>query len=142
MIIKIARTEQEKNDAFHVRMTVFVEEQHVPKDIELDTFDQTAIHFIGYENKNPIAASRLRFVDHYGKLERICVLQTKRGKSFGKQMIQKMEEEIMKQGVTLAKLNAQVHAISFYEQLGYQVISEEFMDAGIPHVTMTKTINN
>src|SRR5699024_7333690 len=119
---------------------VFVQEQHVPIEVELDEFDKDSIHFICYHHKKAVGASRLRFVDDYGKLERICVLKAYRGKSLGRQLIQQMESEIIHQGYTKSKLNAQTHAISFYEALGYEVVSDEFMDAGIPHVTMIKSV--
>ena len=43
-------------------------------------------------------------------------------------------------GLRKLKLNAQTHAIPFYSGLGYKIISEEFMDAGIPHKTMVKEL--
>lgn len=141
MKIKIATSQEELNDAFHIRTIVFVEEQNVPVEEEMDRFDAHAIHFVGYLQTKPIAASRLRWVDDYGKLERLCILKDYRGKSYGTNMIQVMEHEILKNGYKLAKLNAQTHAIAFYEKLGYKVISEEFLDAGIPHVTMIKKLN-
>lgn len=140
MKIKIATSEKELNHAFQIRTIVFVKEQNVSIEEEIDQFDDHAIHFIGYLNGKPIAASRLRWVDHYGKLERLCILKEHRGKSYGSQMIQTMEAEILQKNYHQAKLNAQTHAIQFYERLGYQVISEEFMDAGIPHVTMIKSL--
>ncbi|WP_407703013.1 GNAT family N-acetyltransferase [Virgibacillus tibetensis] len=121
-------------------MIVFVEEQKVPPEEELDEHDKTAIHFIGYENNEPIAASRLRFVEGYGKLERICVLKNHRGKSHGRQIILAMEKLISSKGYSKAKLNAQTHAENFYQRLGYKTISGEFLDAGIPHVTMVKDL--
>ncbi|WP_188455664.1 GNAT family N-acetyltransferase [Virgibacillus oceani] len=140
MNIKLAETPQEKELAFHVRTVVFVEEQKVPPEEELDHHDETAIHFICYQGETPIAASRLRFVDEYGKLERICVLKEERGKSHGAQLIQAMEAEILHNGYTKAKLNAQTHAENFYKRLGYETVSGEFLDAGIPHVTMIKKL--
>lgn len=140
MIIKIAETNKEINDAFYIRKTVFVKEQHVPLSIEMDDYDNEAIHFIGYLNDVPILAGRLRFVNDYGKLERICVLKEHRGKSFGKHVIQKMESTVKRHGYDKAVLNAQEHAIDFYKKLGYHVISKPFIDAGIPHVTMEKHI--
>lgn len=140
MIIKIAQADQERKDAFQTRHTVFIQEQKVPPDEEMDHFDDNAIHFIGYEDGQSIAASRLRFIDHCGKLERICVLLPYRGKSYGRQLIEAMEKEILIHGFVKAKLNSQSHATEFYEKLGYKIISEEFMDAGIPHVTMTKNL--
>lgn len=138
MNIEIVETPEERKHAFHVRTVVFVEEQKVPEEEELDQFDETAIHFVGYKDNQPIAASRLRFVGEYGKLERICVLKEYRGKSFGKDMIQAMENIIKKNGYTKAKLNAQTHAEDFYKKLGFKTVSGEFLDAGIPHVTMIK----
>ncbi|SHG30423.1 GNAT family N-acetyltransferase [Ornithinibacillus halophilus] len=140
MRIIITKNTQEKNDAFSVRTTVFVEEQNVSPEEELDEHDATAIHFVGYEDNQPIAASRLRFVDEYGKLERICVLKEYRGKHFGQQIIEEMEKVIKEEGFKKSKLNAQTHAEAFYQKLGYETVSEEFMDAGIPHVTMVKSL--
>lgn len=140
MNIKVVGTPEEKEQAYSVRTTVFVDEQHVPPDVEIDAFDKEAIHLIGYEDDLPIAASRVRFVDSYGKLERICVLKDQRGKFHGSDMIQAMEDIIRNEGYTKAKLNAQTHAVDFYQRLGYDVVSGEFMDAGIPHVTMTKKL--
>ncbi|MEW9674939.1 GNAT family N-acetyltransferase [Lentibacillus sp. L22] len=140
MIIKRARTEQEIKQAFQVRTTVFVDEQHVPPEEEIDHFDKEAIHFIGIQDNHAIAASRLRFTEDYGKLERICVMKDARGKSYGSELIRKMETEIMENGYQKAKLNAQTHAEKFYKRLGYETISGEFLDAGIPHVTMIKNL--
>lgn len=140
MSTKLVETEREKQAALKIRKLVFVEEQNVPAHLEVDEFEDEAIHFICNNNEQTIGASRLRFIDQYGKLERICVLKSHRGQSFGKEIIEKMEEEITKKGYTKAKLNAQSYAKEFYEQLGYEVISKEFIDAGIPHVTMVKNL--
>jgi predicted GNAT family N-acyltransferase len=140
MKIKIVETPEEKEHAYQVRTIVFVEEQKVPIEEEIDDHDETAIHFVGYKDNIPIAASRLRFVEEYGKLERICVLKEYRGKSFGKELILAMENIIREKGFNKAKLNAQTHAENFYKKLGYITVSGEFLDAGIPHVTMIKEI--
>jgi predicted GNAT family N-acyltransferase len=138
--IKLVENKQEMDHAYHVRMTVFVEEQKVPPEEEIDEYDKTAIHFIGYIDRQPSAASRLRFADDYGKLERICVMKEHRGKHFGQQIISRMEETIRAKGYKKAKLNAQTHAEGFYGKLGYKTVSGKFMDAGIPHVTMIKKL--
>lgn len=143
MNIKIANTKKELNDVYDIRKKVFVEEQQVPLSIELDEHEDDAIHFICYNtNEEAVGASRLRLLGTYGKLERICVLSAYRGQSIGKQIIQHMEEKITQENIAKATLNAQTHAIIFYEKLGYTVVSEAFIDAGIPHVTMEKQLNN
>lgn len=140
MTIKTVATEEEKNLVFDIRKEVFVKEQGVSEEEEWDEHDQTAIHFIGYNEDQPVAASRLRFLDEYGKLERICVLKEARGKHFGKEIILKMEDIAKQKGYTKTKLNAQTHAEGFYKKLGYKTVSGEFLDAGIPHVTMVKEL--
>ncbi len=140
MTIKVVTTDQEQNEAYRIRKVVFVDEQNVPMDLEIDEHEEASIHFIAYDGKDVVGASRLRFVGEYGKLERICVLKSYRGKSYGKKLIAKMEEEIINKGYKKAKLHAQTHAKEFYERLGYEVFSDEFMDAGIPHVAMTKEL--
>ncbi|RCW69764.1 GNAT family N-acetyltransferase [Saliterribacillus persicus] len=140
MDIKIVEDKKQMDDAYHVRCTVFVEEQKVPQELEIDELEQESIHFIGYEGALPIAASRIRLVEDYGKLERVCVLKTHRGKQYGKQIIQFMEDYARERGYLKSKLNGQTHAEGFYQSLGYHTISEEFMDAGIPHVTMIKDL--
>lgn len=140
MAIKVVSTDQEQNEAYRIRKVVFVDEQNVPMDLEIDEHEEASIHFIAYDGKDVVGASRLRFVGEYGKLERICVLKSYRGKSYGKKLIDKMEEEIINKGYKKAKLHAQTHAKEFYERLGYEVFSDEFMDAGIPHVAMTKEL--
>jgi len=141
MLVKTARTPEELQDVYRIRNEVFVEEQNVPPEEEIDEFDKTATHFIAYDEETPVAAARLRFTeDGYGKLERICVLKSQRGKSIGKKIMQKMEQKIIQQDFHKAKLNAQTHAQNFYQKLGYEVTTGEFMDAGIPHVTMIKEL--
>ncbi|MUV36498.1 putative N-acetyltransferase YjcF [Lentibacillus sp. JNUCC-1] len=138
MQIIIVKTPEQREVAFRIRHKVFIVEQNVPPEEEMDEFDETATHFVGYADGNPAAASRLRLVDDYGKLERIAVLKEYRGNSYGKQIIQAMEDFIKQHKLPKAKLNAQTHAENFYKKLGYETISDTFMDAGIPHVTMIK----
>lgn len=132
-------TKEQLEDAFFVRNTVFVDEQQVPAEEEIDQFENEAEHVVLYDDRqNPVGAGRVRIVDGIGKLERICVLSTSRKNGAGRIIVEKLEELATQQGVSRLKLNAQTHAIPFYEKLGYEVVSDEFMDAGIPHVTMIK----
>lgn len=126
MRIKIVTTSEEIKHAYFIRTTVFVDEQKVPMEEEIDEHEDEAIHFVGYEGDKPVAASRLRFVDKYGKLERICILKEHRNKSYGSKIIQAMEKEVLKKGINKAKLNAQTQATEFYNRLGYKIVSGEF----------------
>ncbi|RSL30806.1 GNAT family N-acetyltransferase [Salibacterium salarium] len=132
--------QQQKNDAFYVRFEVFVKEQKVPESLEIDEHDETAIHFIAYDRNTPVGAGRLRFVNDYGKVERICVIGSARHTGTGQHIMQAIEEKSLHEGYRAMKLNAQFSAAGFYKKLGYTVTSDEFMDAGIPHVEMKKNI--
>ncbi|KAB2337244.1 GNAT family N-acetyltransferase [Cytobacillus depressus] len=138
MEVKVVKNEQELQDAFSVRKTVFIEEQKVSEEEEMDQFDDTAVHFVQYDGNQPIGAGRFRTIDRVGKVERICVIKEKRKTGAGKAIMQKIEEYAKKHEIPVLKLNAQTHAIPFYSGLGYEIISEEFLDAGIPHRTMQK----
>ncbi|KON89390.1 acetyltransferase [Sporosarcina globispora] len=140
MEVKVVSSAQEMQDAFSVRKQVFINEQNVPEEEEIDQFEDEAVHFVLYNNGIPAGAGRFRTVDGNGKAERICVLKEKRQSGSGKAIMDKIEEHAKNQGLPALKLNAQTQAIPFYEKLGYEVISEEFMDAGIPHRTMKKSI--
>jgi predicted GNAT family N-acyltransferase len=129
------------NDAISIRKKVFVEEQRVPEEEEVDQFEQEAIHFVLYDSEKPIGAGRFRMLaDGIGKIERICVLQDYRNRGAGRLIMESIEQFAKEKGVPKVKLNAQTHAESFYQKLGYETVSDVFMDAGIPHVTMVKQL--
>ncbi|MFD0829612.1 GNAT family N-acetyltransferase [Neobacillus sp. M.A.Huq-85] len=140
MTVKIVENEKELEDAFSVRRTVFIDEQNVPEEEEIDQHEKEATHFVLYHEGSPIGAGRFRLVDGFGKVERICILKQARGTGAGKAIMNGIEDFARKKGIQKLKLNSQTHAIPFYGRLGYEVVSEEFMDAGIPHKTMVKKI--
>ena len=141
MHVRVAQSESDINIAYSIRKTVFVEEQKVPLELEIDEYEQESTHFLLYgPEQNPIGTGRLRFVDRYGKVERICILASDRIKGAGRLLMDSIEEYAKEKGIRSFKLNAQTSAIGFYEKLGYHTVSEEFMDAGIPHKTMVKQI--
>ncbi|MDP4170591.1 MAG: GNAT family N-acetyltransferase [Bacillota bacterium] len=140
MNVKIVDTQQELEDAFSVRRKVFIEEQKVPAEEELDQYENECVHFVLYNGSQPAGAGRFRVVDGYGKVERICVLKEHRKSGSGKAIMNGIEKYANENGLKKLKLNAQTQAIPFYSGLGYETVSEEFLDAGIPHRTMVKTI--
>ncbi|UUZ79651.1 GNAT family N-acetyltransferase [Paenibacillus sp. P26] len=140
------KTEKRLKECFAVRIKVFVEEQQVPTDLEMDEYDaspESCRHFlIQNEEGEAVAAARWRmYDDRTAKLQRIAVLAPYRGHGLGRLIIQAMEEDIKAQGVPAVILDGQVQAEPFYRKLGYEVISEEpFLDAGIWHVRMRKAL--
>jgi len=138
--VKIVNNQTQLEDAFSVRKKVFVEEQHVPMEEEIDQFEDSSTHFVLYDDSTPCGAGRFRLLDGVGKVERICVLRSYRGTGAGKKIMEAIEEYASSRKIASLKLNAQTQAIPFYEKLGYEVVSDEFLDAGIPHKTMKKNV--
>lgn len=139
MHVKIVSNEKEYQDALDVRRNVFIKEQQVPEELELDEYEETATHFVVYDGEQPIGAGRCRKVENACKVERICVLPDYRNKRIGLAIMEKIEQVARERKRDGLKLNAQIHAERFYKRLGYITTSDEFLDAGIPHVAMKKT---
>ncbi|WP_045506886.1 GNAT family N-acetyltransferase [Bacillus amyloliquefaciens] len=137
----IAKTEKQLNDAFFVRKEVFVKEQHVPEEEEIDQFEDTSEHIVIYDGGQPVGAGRWRLKDGHGKLERICVMKSHRSLGVGAIIMRALEKAAEAKGAGSFILHAQTQAVPFYEKQGYRVTSgEEFLDAGIPHLEMVKKL--
>lgn len=129
------------SDAFDVRRSVFIEGQDVPESIEMDGKDDDAIHFVILDGDQPVGTARLRMPEpEMAKPERVAVLEAYRDQGVGRRLMDLIESEAREQGCSRAALHAQTHVIDFYEKLGYEVTSEEFEEAGIPHVEMEKAL--
>ncbi|AOM83341.1 GNAT family N-acetyltransferase [Salisediminibacterium beveridgei] len=136
--VTIADSKKEKDAVYAIRRRVFIEEQRVPESIEIDALEKDAMHFLATCDDVPCGAGRLRFSGNQGKAERVCVLKEKRNQGIGAIIMKKMEEISVENGCASLILNAQTHAEPFYHHIGYETISDIFLDAGIEHVTMEK----
>lgn len=141
MKIIVVENERQYKDALQVRKCVFVGEQHVPLELEVDEFEKEATHLVVYDDDAPVGAGRFRIKNTAAKVERICVLKEMRGKNIGLHIMRKIEELALELGLDELILHAQTHAQTFYEKLDYQVTSDLFYDANIPHVEMKKIIS-
>ena len=119
-----------------VRCIVFCGEQNISYLLERDEHDATAIHVLGTIDGEPVAAARMRYLNGYAKLERICIRAPWRGKSYGLGITQFMIDHAKQQGFNTFKLNAQSHLESFYGKLGFKACGEQFIEAGIDHCPM------
>ncbi|NTU28307.1 GNAT family N-acetyltransferase [Bacillus tequilensis] len=141
MNIKRITTENDLRAALDIRRTVFIEEQNICESDEFDEFDtlqEQCQHILVYHEKQPVGTGRVRILDHTGKLERICILKPYRKYGLGKVIIGELENIMKEKGITAYKLHGQTQAAGFYQKLGYQISSQEFMEDGIPHVLMIK----
>ena len=146
-MIKILRSKEELNLGFALRIEVFVKEQKVPIELELDDKDYSdnTIHIGYFDDDKLIGIARLIDLDkdviHIG---RVVIDKKYRGKGIGRKLIigcENIAKQILKKKVII-ELSAQIQAEKFYESLGYNRINDKiYLDAGIEHVDMRKIIN-
>ena len=117
-----------------IRFDVFVDEQKVPADIELDDMDPHCVHAVAYDEAGqPLATGRLLPDGHIG---RMAVRKAGRGRGVGGAVLQVLIAAARARGDAEVILNAQSHAEGFYQRYGFAREGEPFMEAGIPHITM------
>ena len=120
-----------------IRTQVFIIEQGVPEELEVDYLDPLSSHLLLFESSVPVATGRLSPDGHIG---RIAVLKNYRRKGYASQIIAKLEALASHAGLRQVKLGAQLQALPLYEKLNYHPVGAVFMDAGIEHQFMQKTL--
>lgn len=123
-----------------VREPVFVVEQQVPIEEEWDDLDAQCRHVIARDAVNrPIGTGRLT---PERKIGRMAVLAEWRGKGVGDALMEALMDEARALGWPEISLNSQTHAMPFYARHGFEVVGDEFMEAGIPHRKMRKALGS
>ena len=123
-----------------VRRTVFIEEQNVPEELEWDDLDESCQHLLALDSKNnPIGTGRLC---EHGHIGRMAVIKDWRGKGVGGALLRKLMDIAQQTGNLKLVLNAQTSAAGFYARYGFSAEGDEFMDAGIPHLRMTRYLTD
>lgn len=128
---------KELYEILKARASIFIMEQNINYQ-DMDDIDYKSIHFFYMENDTVIAYLRAFYKDNEKEAVQIGrVLTLEHGKGLGKKLIENSLPEIKKRFPSKKiVMDAQTHAISFYEQFGFVVISEEFLEEGIMHVQM------
>jgi len=128
--------------AHAVRRRVFIEEQDVAEELEIDGQDEAATHVVLMEAGAPVATARLRFPELLTtKVERVAVLPEYRGEGLGTRVMDIAETVATGRGAATAVLHAQRRVEEFYGRIGYERVSDTFEEAGIPHVEMRKRLD-
>jgi len=124
-------------EAIPIRSTVFVQEQGVPEELELDEFDEKADHALAFIASECVGTARMmQLSDRRGQIGRMAVLEGYRKKGIGTELLQALIERGKSSGIKEFELHAQVLVIPFYEKLGFQSHGEIYDEAGIPHRNM------
>lgn len=146
LVRSITAQDSEIGSCYAIRNSVFIQEQNVPVEIEMDAYDDTAIHILASFNDEICGAARLLVSESdstgkkVGKIGRVCVLATHRGRGIGRRIVEFAVEELRRLIGSDGKaiLGAQTHALAFYESLGFRLIpGNDYMAAGgVPHRDM------
>ena len=153
--VRLAQDEGDRAAAYQVRYDVFVTEQQVPAELELDELDEAADHFVAFDHDRAgraVGAGRLvvepaGFADAdpalgpVAHLGRLAVRPETRGTALGIALVAAIEARAAERGLRVVALSAQTHALGFYERLGYAAHGPVFDDAGLPHRWMTKQLD-
>ena len=139
------KTDEQLQQCLEIRKEVFVDEQQVPMEDEiddLDTLDAKANHILLQVDGEIAATGRIKWLDEStAKMQRIAVRKLYRGHGIGRSLMLALEQLARSMGATASILDGQCQAEGFYQMLGYRTISEEpFYDAGILHVRMEKKL--
>lgn len=131
----------ELEECLALRRVVFVEEQDVPADLEVDGLDPACTHFVVRDAGGAVVGTaRMREYHGAAKAERVAVHAAARGTGVGRLLMDALEAEARLLALPEVRLNAQTSAIPFYDRLGYVAEGPEFDDAGIPHRHMRKPV--
>jgi predicted GNAT family N-acyltransferase len=132
------------SDAIHIRHNVFVEEQQVPLEIELDEYETSCIHFVLYDEADKAVATARLLPNHennrFATLQRMAVLKEYRGNGCGRKVIETIEKFAAQNQFYEIVLHAQLTAKDFYTKMNYVPFGVEFEEAGIRHISMKKEI--
>ena len=120
-----------------VRMVVFVEEQRVPAELEMDERDAACVHAIAFDGERAIGTGRLLPDGHIG---RMAVLKAFRGKGVGGEILEALVEAARRRGEREIVLSAQTHALAFYRAHGFEAFGAEYEEAGLPHQDMRRVL--
>ncbi len=123
--------------AWMIRRLVFIDEQGVPAEIELDADDAIAFHALALDGTVPVGCGRLVVRDGLAKIGRMAVLRERRGQGIGRSILTFLMDRARQQGFARAVLHAQLSAEGFYLKNGFLPEGEIFEEAGIPHRRMS-----
>ena len=120
-----------------VRLVVFVEEQRVPAELEMDERDAGCVHAIAFDGARAVGTGRLLPDGHIG---RMAVLKAFRGQGVGGEILEALVEAARRRGEREIVLSAQTHALAFYRAHGFEAFGAEYEEAGLPHQDMRRAL--
>jgi predicted GNAT family N-acyltransferase len=133
LLVKATRFEAHRAIIYAIRRTVFVVEQSVPLEIEIDEHDPVARHVVAFIGDEPVGTGRITADARAGRIGRMAVLAAHRGRGVGRELLQTLIGIGRDQGLERFVLSAQCQAVPFYERMGFVADGPIYIEAGIDH---------
>lgn len=129
-------------DATALRTAVFVQEQGIAPEIELDALDATAVHAVAYNRLGlPVATGRLlQDAPGEARIGRMAVDRVLRGQRWGRMVLDALVQAASARGDAQVTLHAQCSAEAFYRRAGFEAAGQPYEEAGIAHITMRRSL--
>jgi predicted GNAT family N-acyltransferase len=131
--IELLPWQDARDAARRIRLAVFVDEQRVPPELEMDEDDAPSLHTLAFVDGKAVGTARLLPDGHIG---RMAVLKGWRGRGVGAAMLKRLIEAARNRGDREVMLSAQLHALGFYRAHGFAAEGPVYEEAGIPHQAM------
>ena len=135
--VEIAKWIDDHTQLKNIREKVFIQEQKVTPELEWDGMDENAMHFLVFKDEEAIGCARAVMIKNYMQLGRMAVLKEYRGQGIGSALLEKAIVTAKLNQISSIHISAQFYAIDFYLKFGFEVMSDIYLDAEIPHRDMT-----
>jgi len=151
VVVRTARSPTDRLAAWKIRAAVFIDEQGIAEAVERDGLDDIAWHFVAWEGETAVGTARVIGLDTSDrpvppaeatavKIGRMAVLPAKRRLGIGLRLLDAALELARQNGLRRAELSAQEYVVGFYEQAGFRVEGDPYVEAGIPHRHMSRQL--
>ncbi len=134
----VAYNDDSFKDVRYIRETVFVEEYNINYEEEFDDLDTTAMHMLVFDGYTPIGTGRVMLDGEKAVIGRLAVLKDFRREGIGDLIVRLLIRKAFDSGAKTQSLHAMTYCVDFYKKVGFEVISDEYLEVGIPHVTMER----
>ena len=138
--VRPARWDEDENAIARLRRAVFIEEQGVPEALEWEARDGECLWHVACDDKGAVIG--IVRLTPQGRIGRMAVAKPWRGFGVGSSLLAAAIDAARARGQLLLELSAQAHAIPFYARHGFTATGPEYLDAGIPHRTMTLGVSS
>ncbi len=140
--IRFASSPADLDALYKLRRDVFETEQGIPRPLDRDAFDFSADHVVAFDAKGRcVGTGRVVRVDsRTAQIGRMAVAKSERKRGVGALVLESLERMAALRGISELTVNSQLPAEVFYQHRGFARVGEVFLDQGVPHVVMKKSL--